>query len=159
MKRSRNVRKRPCNSHRCRIPRMMIIFRRPGRRLHETCALCSKSAPALGQWEPWAPKYDDNSGNTTPVGIAGPFPDVPGALHRRFGSPQTILKPPSIDLRTDFENRLRSISGNYPMATFPWGRRQWAQPSRVCNFDQDFSHRGMWHLWKFNSSIRSPEET
>ena len=34
----------------------------------------------------------------------------------------------------DLENRLRSIPRHNPTAIFPWGRRQWAQPSRVYHF-------------------------
>ena len=30
------------------------------------------------------------------------------------------------------QHRLRSIPGHVSTATFPWGRRQWAQPSRMC---------------------------
>ena len=32
------------------------------------------------------------------------------------------------------QNRLRSIPRHFSTATFPWGRRQWAQPSRMCLF-------------------------
>ena len=62
-------------------------------------------------------RKSDTSGNRT----------VPSG--RLWSTPRALRVP-----QCDFENRLRSIPRHYPTATFPWGRRQWAQPSRVVYF-------------------------
>ena len=56
---------------------------------------------------------------------------MPWATYRRTqwkGKLRSNFPIPQCDL----ENRFRSTSRHYPTATFPWGRRQWAQPSRMC---------------------------
>ncbi len=62
---------------------------------------------------------------------------MPWETYRRTqwkGTPRTNFPIP----QCDFENRLRSIPRHNPTASFPWGRRQWTQPSRMYHFrDQD----------------------